>query len=737
MKKVNILISNMRCGACKANVEKIILKNKGVESVNINLLSGLCELTYNEALLDIDEVISDINGAGFEAVTDFDENSLFKKDNFYSLKEFITLLLFSVPLSYISLSNMIFEEPFIFDFLNMHTNLLGYTIGLFVLSIFIFVLGLKFFIPGIKNLIKLRPNMDTLITLSSLSTYILSLVFSILIFIDPTSSSNNHYGMFLLYDVSAMVLSFVYGGKLLEQHYKNKAKTSMKDMLSLAPKNAFKVDESNHEEEVCINTLSIGDIIHVYQDTRIPADGICIKNSCHVDKSSITGESNPIFIKKDDEVLGGSMLIDGDIYIKITKAANNTLLNNILKLVSKSQSKKSKTDNIIDTISLYFVPTIILLSIITFLSWYFTSYDLLLSIKYFSSILVVACPCAIGLAIPLANTFTSMRAIKSGFVIKNSAILETIRNIDIAIFDKTGTLTLNELEVSEFLIYSENKNFIKSLIYSAEKSNVHPIATSISNYLKDSKPLNKDDIKLTNIIGKGIEIQYKNELYYLGSKNFIESKLNIESIKEPKDTTIYLSSRNKIEAKISLKYKLRPQTKELIAYLKSKKITPVMLTGDAYGPANAIASELGIEDFLSDLLPEDKYDCIQDYKNENKKILYVGDGINDAPSLALSDIAVTPYMGSDIATSNSDVYLTNESFDSLIKFIKLGRYSYKIIILNIMWAFIYNIIGLFLASGMFFASSGVALEPYMSALMMTFSSFSVIISSLTIKLKRL
>lgn len=725
MKKINYIVQGMRCASCKASVNNEILKIKGVINSNTNLLTGLVEVEANDNF-DINLPIIAINSLGFKGYIKNDSKLNINIDKYFNLFELIILLIFGFIILYTSMINMLIDDPskYIFSFLNHKVNPIGFSTTLLVFSIPVIIIGLKFFVPGIKGLIKLHPNMDSLITIGSVTAFIYSLVYTILIYVDL---SNSHmYCMNLLYESSTTVIALIYLGKYIEQISTNKAKKSINDLVNLIPINAMILNKENKLEEVCVNALNVDDIVFVKAGEKVPVDGIVVKNTASLDTHLITGESDPIIVKENDTVLAGSMLLDNSLYIKASKISSDTTLNNILALVSKANIKKSKITNLIDKISFYFVPIVILVSIITLIIWLIL--DINLALTMFINTLVIACPCSIGLAIPLANVIASIKALKNGIVYKNYDAHSKINKINYVIFDKTGTLTNGKFSIeimSKDDSYSINE--IYSIIGSLEENNNHPIGKSINKFILENKieyisNIQKKDIQSVGIVGIIKNIEYK----------FANYKLLNENCNNINKEYLYLLSNDKVIATILLKDELNKGSKKLINYLNNKNINVMMLTGDNEEKALRTAKELNINNYLSELLPSDKYNIIEELKeNKENNIMYIGDGINDAPSLNLADISITPYQSSDIANESSDIYLLNDDLSLIINIFKLSKYTYKIMILNIIWSFLYNIIAMLFASGVFY-SLGILLEPYISALSMALSSICVVFTSLTI-----
>lgn len=734
MKRIEYIVEGMNCQACSSAVSKKISSFESVKDYSVNLFSGEVEIEIEDNF-DEKAFIVAINSLGFTIQRKKDSNLHMKKDRFFKGYELVILIIFGVLLMYASLTNMLMDNPLVFDFINMHLNPLGFAICTLVLSLPILVIGFRFYIPGFKAIFRLKPNMDSLISIASIAAYIYSIVYFVFMLVDPKNAAE--YAHNIIFESAGMVIVFVYLGKYIEQNTKNKSKSAINNLVDVIPKNVKKVCENNELKTVCVNEIVVGDIICVNKGERIPVDGIVVEGNAEIDNSAITGESKIIEIRSDFEVLAGAIILSGSVYVKAKKISSAATLNSILGLVAKSQFSKSKTTRLVDRVSLFFVPITLSISLIVFGVWFGITNDPARAIKMFMNTLVIACPCGIGLATPLANVLSSLKALKNGIVYKNMDIISKFKDIDIVIFDKTGTLTTGEFDVVLESVYDESKTQyqIYQIVGAMEAKQNHPIANS---FMKKIKELNVNyhvakDVKSLESLGLSANIN--GNTYFLGSKKLLRT-LNIESYYIETGTTLYLVEENKVIAKFTLNDQLQNGAKELVEYLNENEIQTLMLTGDNKISADYIAKTLGISLYKYDLLPNQKYEIVEQLKEKGKHIMFVGDGINDAPSLSLSDVAVAPFNSSDIANDSSDIYLLSKDLHSLIKLFNLSKYTYKIIKLNIIWAFLYNLIAVFFAAGVFIPV-GVELEPWMAALAMSVSDICVILTSLSIKTKKI
>ena len=734
MKKIEYIVEGMRCQSCASAVSHKIESFTEIKEYSVNVFSGEVEIEVEDKF-DEKTFIVAINSLGFDIKRKKDKSLYLKNDRYFKGYELAILVIFGILLMYVSLTNMLMEKPWVFDLINMHVNPLGFAICTFTLALPIMIIAFRFYIPGIKALFRLKPNMDSLISIASIAAFIYSIVYFVFIIVDSKNAAE--YAHNIIFESGGMVIVLVYLGKYIEQNTKNKSKNAINNLIDVIPKNVKKQTEDGNFETVCVNEIKVGDIVFVNKGERIPVDGVVVEGMATIDNSAITGESKTIEIRRDIEVLAGAIVLEGSIQIKAMKISSEATLNSILGLVAKSQFSKSKTSRLIDKVSLFFVPVTLGVSIITFGVWFGITQEVSFSIKMFMNTLVIACPCAIGLATPLANVLSSLKALKNGIVFKNMDIVSKFKDIDVVIFDKTGTLTTGEFEIVLESVYDESKTQyqIFQIVGALEAKQNHPIANS---FMKKIKELNVQHFvpgEVKNLESLGLSSVINGKTYFIGSKKLLRT-LNIESYYIETGTTLYLVEENKVIAKFTLKDQLQNGAKELVEYLNERKIQTLMLTGDNKTSADYIAKSLGISLYRYDLLPNQKYEIVEQLKNGGKHIMFIGDGINDAPALSLSDVAVAPYNSSDIANDSSDIYLLSKDLNPVIKMFNLAKYTYSIIKMNILWAFIYNIIAVFFAAGVFMPV-GVQLEPWMSALAMSLSDICVIATSLTIKGKKI
>lgn len=729
-------VKGMTCAACQAHVEKATKSVNGVIECNVNLLNNNMDVTYDETICKKEDIFKAVKNAGYEVVTKEKKNDI-KNDN-HSLRNLIISFILLIILMYFSMGHMMwgFWAP---SFLDMHDNPVGFALIQFLLVLPICFIYRRYFISGFKKLFKGNPNMDSLIALGASASIIYGIV--ALFIISYGVSTNNHelvmtYHDNLYYESAGMILTLVSLGKYFEELSKRKTTKELDNLISLAPKRG-KILVDGNELEIDVKDIKVDDILIIRTGDQIPVDGVVIDGSCSIDESNITGESIPKYKDINDFCYSSTTITSGFIKMKATKVGDDTSINTIIHLVEEASNSKAPISKLADKISKYFVPIIILISLLTFAVNMIVSRDFELSLRFAITVLVIACPCALGLATPVAIMVGTGKGASLGLIIKNAEILENSGRIKTIIFDKTGTLTMGKPIVIDYDIESS----FKDIIYSIEYKSSHPLAKSICEYLNGTILI--DDVKVDNIDGRGLKAKYKDDLYYIGNdKLFDDLKINnpikdkiIEFSGEGKTTLVFIKN-NEYCGYISLKDLPKENSKELINELNNLKINTVMLTGDNKICAESIAKDLNIKEVISDVLPIDKGNVINDYKNKNDGLVaMVGDGVNDAIALANSDIAISVQNGSDIARDTSDIVLIHNDIFDIYNVVKLSRRTINTIKICLFWAFFYNAICVILATGVFYyLNNDFKINPMIGSIAMSISSVSVVLTALTINL---
>lgn len=632
-----------------------------------------------------------------------------------------------IVVMYVSMGDMI-KLP-IPNIIEKTQNPVNYAAFLITISLFFIIWGFDIIKNGIKNIIHKMPNMDSLIGIGVTITFLYSLYNSYLIYSGKTSLVNNLY-----FESSCMIILFIKIGRFIDKNNKEKAVDTIKNLVTITPKQATRLKDKK-EEIIPINEIKKDDIIVCKPGEKIAVDGIIVKGETHTDESFLTGESKPVSKKISSKVLAGSINYDGYIEYKAINVGKDSTISHIVDLVVEATNTKAPIARLADKISGYFVPTIFIISVISFLLNMYVTKNVQESIEALVSVLVVACPCSLGLATPLAMVVSIGKASKNGIIIKSSECLEKMNNIDTVIFDKTGTLTKGELEISDFklndtLKEDENNNYFKILQSIESKSN-HPLAKSIC---KNSKEL-FDVESFEEVSGRGINGKINGIKYYAGNRKYLEES-NINNIfeKEEKDyskkgeSIIYFWNETKIIAIIGLRDEIKPKVKETISKLIKLNKRVIMLSGDNEITAKTIGNEIGISEIFSNNSPKEKFEKIKEL-NDNNNVIMVGDGINDSPALKSASIGISVSNGSDISLDASDIMLLNDDMNKIIDLFSIGKKTIKIIKENLFWALFYNICMIPLATRLL----PIKLNPMIAALFMTLSSFTVVVNSLRLK----
>ncbi len=727
--KTILQIEGMTCSACSSGLEKYLNKQKGILKASVNLVMAQASIEY-EPTLKIKDLEKMINDAGFKSLGVVNPNKIFEKEK-AALKQLLIiygiLILF---LLYISMGEML-KLPSI-PLFSMEKNPFNYSTLLLILTIPFLIYGLRIFQMGLKNLIHKTPNMDTLVTISVFASFSYSLYNYFLVL-----NGNLDLVCNLYFESVAMIIYFIKLGRYIEFKSREKTKDALKKLVELTPSKAL-VKVQDKEIYKDISEVKVSDILIAKPGMKFAVDGVITKGEAHINEAFLTGEARPLKKKINDKVLASSLNLDGYIEYQALKIGRDSTISEVVRLVIEAIGKKSKLEQLADKVSSYFVPSILVIAFLTLIVYLLIGTTFLDSLLHFVSVLLVACPCALGLATPLAIVVAISEASISGILIKSGEVIEQTSLIDTIIFDKTGTLTYGNLKIAKIFNYSnyDNKELMQILASCESKSN-HPIALAFKNYALENKLPLEEVNDFQEISGYGIRATFKNDKYYLGneklvSKLKVKNNVQINKLEAKIDTTmIYVIKNHEIIALISVADIIRSDASDTISKLK-KEFSIIMLTGDNQKSAKMVGDELKIKQIYANLSPKDKNEFIKELISKKKKIMMVGDGINDAPSLALSLVGVSFKGASDIATSSADVILLHDKLEDILNLIKISKKTLKIIKQNLFWAFFYNILMIPLAIGVF-AKFNLNLNPTLSSLSMTISSLTVVLNSLRIK----
>ena len=745
---VVLKIGGMSCASCANAINKSINKLDGVENVDVNLATEKVTINYDSSKLKLSQIRNSIEKLGFkvldksESKNNLDEDKLRKEREIKTLLvKFLIATIFSIPLLYIAMQPMIPKSLVLIELpklINPTTNPLNYALIQLFLVIPIMIVGYKFYVNGFKAFLNKSPNMDSLVAIGTLSSFLYSLYTTFKI--NNETMMLGHYQLY--YESAGIIITLILFGKYLELKSKGKTSEAIKKLIGLQPKTALVlVDDS--EIEIPIDEVEVGDIVIVKPGSKIPVDGIVVDGNTFVDESMLTGESIPIEKNIGDSVIGASINKNGSIKFKADKVGSNTVLSQIIKLVEDAQNKKAPIAKLADTVSGYFVPTVILISIISSLLWFiFGDKDLEFIIKIFTAVLVIACPCALGLATPTAIMVATGKGAENGILIKSGEALELMHKIDTVVFDKTGTITEGKPQVTDIIPSKNiNKDYLLKIAASAEKNSEHPLGEAIVRFgvEKDIKFINVDKFKA--IPGCGIEATIDNKKVLIGNKKLMNDK-NIsfkdlykigDELSKQGKTPMYISMEDELLGIIAVADVIKENSKKTVEKLHAMGIKVAMLTGDNKNTANAISKEVGIDLVISEVLPQDKSNEINKLKEQGRFVAMVGDGINDAPALANSNVGIAIGNGTDIAIESADIVLMKSDLIDVLTAINLSKETIKNIKQNLFWAFAYNIVGIPIAAGVLYIFGGPLLNPMFAAMAMSLSSVSVISNALRLK----
>ena len=736
MRDYTFKVEGMSCSACANRVERITKKIDGVESANVNFATEKLTVRVDAEKVRYSDIKLAVDKAGFKLIKEDDEvkeASKKKDESKLLLNRFIFSLIFTVPLLIISMGHMVgMPLPSI---INPMKNPLNFALVQLVLTIPVMVAGYKFYKIGYKNLFKLSPNMDSLIAIgtSAAVAYGLFAIYKIL-------NGETHYAMHLYFESAVVILTLITLGKYLEAVSKGKTSEAIKKLMGLAPKTAT-IIKNGKEVSIPIEEVIVGDIILVKPGEKLPVDGEIIEGSTSIDESMLTGESIPVEKNIGSTVIGASINKAGFIKYKATKVGKDTALAQIVKLVEEAQGTKAPIAKMADIIAAYFVPTVMALAIIAAVGWLIAGESTVFALTIFISVLVIACPCALGLATPTAIMVGTGKGAENGVLIKGGEALETTYKIDTIVFDKTGTITEGKPKVTDIICNGINEEEVLVLAASAEKGSEHPLGEAIVREAEDRSLEFKSLEHFKAVPGHGIEVTIEGKDILLGNKKLmIENNINIESLHVESDrlategkTPMYIAINNKLSGIIAVADTVKENSKAAIEELKKMNVNVAMITGDNKKTAEAIAKSVRIDIVLAEVLPEDKANEVKKLQGQNRKVAMVGDGINDAPALVQADVGIAIGSGTDVAIESADIVLMKSDLKDVVTAIRLSKATIKNIKENLFWAFGYNVLGIPVAMGVLHIFGGPLLNPMIAAAAMSFSSVSVLLNALRLK----
>ncbi|MDD5934912.1 MAG: heavy metal translocating P-type ATPase [Clostridiales bacterium] len=746
------IITGMSCAACSSAVERVTRKLPGVIVSDVNLTMGRLTIEYDENQVTPEKIMEKVKKAGFgielyvpekehseEKISEREEK---QKESYRNQKRrLITAIIFSIPLLYVSMGHMVPWPMPLPKFLSMHDAPLNYALLQLILTIPILISGRKFYINGFQTLFKANPNMDTLVAVGTSAAFIYSLVMTALI---PRNHVMVHH---LYYESAAVVVTLVMLGKFLESRSKEKTTNAIKGMMELAPDTAI-LWRDDKESEVKVKDLSVGDVVVVKAGMRVPIDGIVISGNSSVDESMLTGESIPIEKEVDDIVIGGSQNNNGMLFIRVTRVGEDTTLSKIVKLMEEAQGKKAPISKVADKVAGVFVPVVMCIAIVAAVIWLLTGQSFTFGLTIFVSVLVIACPCALGLATPTAIMVGTGLGASHGILIKSGEALEITHSVDTIVLDKTGTITEGCPEVVEIESTIMEKEKLLAIVASVEQGSEHPLAKAIVMAYNDSNQKYRYTIKdFINESGMGVQatLVETNQRIWIGNAkmcqrmqiDYSEFQESADEMAKKGQTPIFVLIDGNFAGVIGVADTIKETSTQAIDKLKSMGLKVYMLTGDNQLAAKAIGKQAHVDEVIAEVLPQDKADVVKRLQEEGKKVCMVGDGINDAPSLIQADVGIAIGSGSDIAIDSADLVLMRSDLMDVYRSIRLSKLTIRNIKQNLFWAFIYNTIGIPIAAGVLYPFTGILLSPMIGGLAMSLSSVCVVSNALRLRYQRL
>lgn len=748
-KKLELKIDGISCQACVAKIERKLSRTDGVEKALVNISNNMADIEYDEKEIKASEIMKIIEKLGYtpkrrEDLKDKEEALRAEKKLKSELTKSKIAIVLSLILMYISMSHM-FGLP-VPHIIYPVDHIFNYVTIQFIIAVTVMIIGKRFYKVGFRQLFMLSPNMDSLVAVGTSSAFIYSLYISYKIFAD----NNIHLMHSLYYESAAMIIAFVMLGKYLETLSKGKASAAIKKLVNFQAKKA-NIIRNGEIVEIDINEVSKGDIVFIKPGEKIPVDGTIIEGHSTIDEAMITGESIPVEKLENDKVYSGSINKDGALKVVVNATEGETLISKIAKLVEDAQMTKAPIARLADKVSLIFVPTVIFIAIFAALLWWFlikynvvsvsqNHFEFVLTI--FISILIIACPCSLGLATPTAIMVGTGKGAELGILIKSGEALEKLNEIDTIVFDKTGTLTEGTPKVIDIVSIGNalSKDEILKIAASMEVNSEHPLGKAVYDEAKEKNVELYEVKKFLSISGRGVIGEIEEKKYLLGNKKLLLdngiSNLHEEEIHRYElegKTTILLADEEKLIAFITLADVVRNESIKLIEKLKKENIKTYMLTGDNERTAKVIAKKLGIDDVIAEVSPEDKYKKVKDLQEQGRKVVMVGDGVNDSPALAQADVGMAIGSGTDIAIESADIVLMSKDIETILTAIRLSKATIKNIKENLFWAFFYNSCGIPIAGGLLYLFTGHLLNPMLAGLAMGLSSVSVVTNALRLK----
>ena len=733
-KKVVCDILGMQCAACSAGIEKVLKRTEGILDVSVNLLLNQAEIEYDQTKIKLEEIFQVIQKGGFDARIHQEQQQEETKKKDYENVHIYGTLIVAFLLLYIGMSHMLgsFELP-LPNIISYKTNPFNFAFIQFVLATIIAISGWKFYYRGIRSLLHGAANMDTLVAIGTGSAYIYS-VFSLF----SIANGNVHAVHSLYFEGAGVVIALVQFGKHLEAISKKKSTGAIQALLQLRPKTAT-LFKNGKEMEISVDEVVVGDVLVVKAGEHIAVDGIVVEGESNVDESMLSGESMPVKKGVQDEVHQGTMNLDGRLLMRCSVDNEDTTLSKIIRMVEDAQSKKAPIARIADRISMYFVPIVMGIAFVSALIWYFIQKDVSFSLTIFVSVLVIACPCALGLATPTAIMVGTGKAAQLGIFIKSGEALEVASHIDCVVFDKTGTITIGKPLVTD--VFAQDKQQVLSYAAALEQGSVHPLATAILQKAEEEHILAPSLSNIQTVNGKGVYAQLSEKKLMAGNRRMMEEEgldvsMYLEAEKacqEAGKSVVWVSYDQQVIGMLAIADKIKDHVRDVVESLTKSGKEVYMISGDHTRTATAIAKQAGITNVIAEVLPQDKAEEVKRLQKLGKKVAMVGDGINDAIALTQSEVGIAIGSGSDVAIESADIVLMKEDIRDVETALRLSHSVLRNIKQNLFWAFFYNTIGIPVAAGILYPIFHILLSPVFAGAAMAFSSVSVVSNALRLR----
>ena len=748
MKTEKFDITGMTCSACVSHVEKSVRKLDGVSDVNVNLLTNSMAVEFEDSTLSADKIIESVQDAGYDAFvkTQTQDTEVPKID--YAAKEqnelkqrVIISFAFLIPLLYIAMGPMAgLPIP---SFFIGGENALIFAFTQFLLALPVYIVNSKFFTNGFRTLKQLSPTMDSLVAIGSGAALFYG-IFAIYRISFGLGHGQTDVALKYMHDLffesGATILTLITLGKYFEARSKRKTSDALTKLIDSAPQTAT-VIRNGEEVEISVDDVRLDDLISIRPGQKVPVDGVLEEGFSSLDESAITGESIPVFKQKGDAIISASINKTGFFTFRATKVGKDTTLSQIIALLEDATASKAPISRMADRISRIFVPIVIAIAVVATIVWLILGHPLEFALSIGIAVLIISCPCALGLATPVAIMVGTGRGAENGILFKSAETLEMAGKIDTIVFDKTGTITEGNPKVTdiESLHYLDEKEMLR-ICASLEKYSEHPISKAILTRAEEEKLELYPVSYFENVPGKGISGKVNGEFYKVGNKGFIDESMDTEPVEDflsqllqEGKTTLFIADNQNILGVIGVADTIKPTSHEAIEMLKKMGLTTMMLTGDNERTAMAVQEKIGFDKVIAEVLPQDKDKVIQDLQNEGRKVAMVGDGINDAPALARADLGFAIGAGTDVAIESADVVLMKSDLLDVVKGLRLSKSTIKNIKQNLFWAFFYNVIGIPIAAGVFYSMLGWKLNPMIAALAMSLSSVTVVMNALRLR----